>query len=571
MPVREAWMAGLDLADQELIEDAIDLVRDTDTGSVLASLPSRLSGQQRSWIGSHCGFSHAAVLVCPASVAGLVAALRERGLVVDEPVPSVVVRERLSLRHGLPPGALNVAILHVHIPVTDGRSREIEVFALEARPELDRVAERERRERNESHLALEVSAPDEVVVAGLCALLGGAGGMAADGGGYNDLENCTVLYFRATTGGANDPGSQRLELRVQGRCAAALAAHQQATADDPARQLLEMMTGAWTTQAIAVAAELGLADHLPGPDMAATAPPVAELAGRLGADPDALARLLRFLASAGLVAPAGDSYTLTLLGQPLRRDARFSLRPLARIYGGSFYQSFAALGHAVRTGQQGFEHHFGQGHFDYFAQRPALAELFDTAMAASAPMFDPVPALIDFSGAHVVADIAGGNGELLSRILSHAPHLRGLLFERAHVLQRARQHLADTGTASRCDFITGDFTQSIPQGADIYILSRILHDWDDEQCAVILSRCAASIRDGARLLIVERLLPTDGTPSLAVPWDLHMLCNVGGRERTARHYQQLLRAAGFTLDTITPLPLDGNLLQARRVTRVSQA
>jgi hypothetical protein len=562
VPVQEDWMAGLDLADQELIEDAIGLVRDADTGSVLAGLPVRLSQQQTAWIGSHCGFSHAAVLVCPASVAGLVEGLRARGLVVDDPVPSVVVRERLSRRHGLPPGALDVGIVHVHVPAPRGAGL-VEVFAVELPPGRTEIAERERRECNESHLALEVSAPDEVVVAGLCALLRGTGGMAADGGGYNALEDCTVLYFR-TTNIDSAALQRRLELRVRGRCAAALADHQHATAGDPARQLLELMTGAWTTQAIAVAAELGLADHLPGPGTPASPPAVAELAGRVGADPDALARLLRFLASAGLVVPAGDSYTLTALGEPLRRDARFSLRPLALIYGGSFYQSFAALAHAVRTGQQGFEHHFGQGHFDYFAQRPALAELFDSAMAASAPMFGPVPALIDFSGARVVADIAGGKGELLGRILRHAPHLRGVLFERPHVLQRARRHLADTGTADRCDLVAGDFTQSVPEGADIYILSRILHDWDDQQCAVILRRCAASMREGARLLIIERLLPTDGTPSLAVPWDLHMLCNVGGRERTARHYQQLLQAAGFALETVTPLPLDGNLLQAQR-------
>jgi hypothetical protein len=445
----------------------------------------------------------------------------------------------------------------------------VELLALEVPPGsgLAGIAARERRERGESHLALEVGSPDDVVVAGLRSLLADQGGLAADGGGYNDLEDCTVLYFRAPDGDAQGPGSRahrRLELRVPGRCAAALAAHQAATVDDPARRLLQLMTGAWTTQAIAVAAELGLADHLPRPGAAAAPAPLGELASQLAADDDGLARLLRFLASVGLVTPAGDSYALTPLGEPLRRDARFSLRPLALMYGGVFYQSFAALAHAVRTGQQGFEWFFGQGHFEYFAQRPPLAELFDSAMAASAPMFDPLPGLVDFSGARVTVDIAGGNGELLGRILGHAPHLRGVLFERAHVLERARQRLAEAGCADRCEFVAGDFTEFVPEDADIYILSRILHDWDDHQCAVILRRCAASMREGTRLLVVERLLPTDGTPSLSVPWDLHMLCNVGGRERTAGHYQQLLEAAGFSLDSVTRLPLDGNLIQAHR-------
>lgn len=571
MPVRESWVAvaGLELADQELIEEAFSLARDTDTDSVLAGLPLPLTERQRAWIAAHCTFSHAAVLVSAASAAELVAGLRAQGLVVDGPVPSVVVRNRLSLRHGVPLESLNVATVHIHIPMSDDCTRMVELFVLEIPPwsEHSPMATRERVERNESHLALEVDAPDEVVVAGLRGLLADEGGMAADGGGYNAIEDCTVLYFRSADGPGRCPGASprpRLELRVAGNCGAALTAHKAATVDDPAKRLLELMTGAWTTQAIAVAAELGLADHLPGPAADGAPVPVDELAARLGADRDGLTRLLRHLASAGLVAPVGDSYTLTALGEPLRRDARFSLRPLALLYGGTFYQSFAALAHAVRTGQQGFEWLFGQGHFDYFAQRPELAELFDSAMASSAPMFDPVPRLVDFAGSHVVVDIAGGNGELLSRILEHTPHLRGVLFERAHVLPRARQRLAGAGCAERCDFVVGDFTQRIPEGGDVYVLSRILHDWDDQQCTAILRHCAASMREGARLLLVERLLPIDGSPSLAVPWDLHMLCNVGGRERTAGHYQQMLEASGFRLDSVTRLPLDGNLLLAHR-------
>jgi hypothetical protein len=567
MPVREDWMAGLDLVDQERIEEALSLVRETDTDSVLASLPG-LTEWQRLSIAAHCAFSHAAVLVCPDSTAELVAGLRAQGLAVDDPSPSVVVRERLSLRHGVPPSALNVAIVHIHVPAGSDGTRMVEIFSLEAPPDsgVDEIAARERLERNESHLGLNVDSPDEVAVAGLRALLVDQGGMAPDGGGYNSIEDCTVLYFRNTSADRQwTYPYRRMELRLNGRCAAALAAHQEATLDDPAKQLLELMTGAWTTQAIAVAAEFGLADCLPGPDPGASPVSVPDLAARLGADQDGLARLLRYLAALGLVAPAGDSYTLTALGEPLRHDARSSLRPLAMMYGGVFYESFGALAHAVKTGEQGFEWLLGAGHFEYFAQRPALAALFDSAMAASAPMFDPVASLVDFSDAKVVVDIAGGNGELLSRLLRHAPHLRGVLFEKQHVLSRAQQRLADLGCGDRCDYVPGDFTQSIPDGGDIYILSRILHDWDDQQCAAILRCCAESMPEGARLLVVERLLPTDGTSSLAVPWDLHMLCNVGGRERTAEHYQQLLEGAGFSLDSVTRLPLDGNLLQARRM------
>ncbi|MBV9314944.1 MAG: methyltransferase [Pseudonocardia sp.] len=569
MRVRQRWAAGLDQADHALVDEALSYVRGADTDSVLANLVPRLTEGQRTSVAAHCALSHAAVLVFPASVDELIAGLRAQGLAVDEAVPSVVVRERLSRRYGVPVDALSVAIVHVHVPEPDRDPRMVELFALEVPPGsgLAGIAARERAERNESHLALDVGVPDDVVMAGLRALLIDQGGLVADGGGYNSLEDCTVLYFRGPGGGGQGPDAhhyRRLELRVRGHWPAALAEHRAIAADDPTKRLLELMTGAWTTQAIAAAAELGLADQLPGPGVPAVPGPIGELADRLAVDPDGLARLLRYLASVGLVTSVGDSYTLTALGEPLRRDARHSLRPLALLYGGPFYQSFGALAHAVRTGREAFESLFGQGHFSYFAERPALAELFDSAMAANAPMFEPIARLVDFSDARVVVDVAGGNGELLGRILGHAPHLRGVLFERAHVLEGARRRLADAGCADRCEFVAGDFTQSVPTGGDVYLLSRILHDWDDQQCLTILRRCAASIRPGGQLMLVERLLTTDGRPSLAVAWDLHMLCNVGGRERTAVHYERLLAAAGFDLVAVRDLPLDGNLLQARQ-------
>ncbi|MGK4579066.1 methyltransferase [Kitasatospora sp. HPMI-4] len=567
MDVRQAWAAELDPDDRRTIDESLAFVRGADTEGVLASLVPGLTERQRASVAAHSAMAHAAALVFPASLDRLIAGFRSAGYSVDRPVPSVVVRDRLSRRYGVPAAALDLRIVHVRLPSTDHGPGVVELFVLEVPPgsEFSGMAARERAERNESHLALDVGAPDDVVLAGLRTLLLGPGGLAVDGGGYNALEDCTVLYFRSPATAHQGPDHyRRLELRARGHHPGALAEHGPTAADDPAKRLLELMTGAWTTQAIAVAADLGLADHLPGPGTPAVPEPIGELADRLAVDPDGLARLLRYLSTKELVTPAGDSYRLTALGEPLRRDARHSLRPLAQLYGGPFYRSFGALAHAVRTGQQAFPTVFGQGHFDYFAEHPALAELFDDAMAASAEMFEPVPGLVDLSDARVVVDVAGGNGELLSRFLTHTPHLRGVLFERAHVLERARQRLADDGHADRCDLVAGDFTQGVPTGGDVYLLSRVLHDWDDEQCLAILRRCAAVVREDARLLIVERLVPTDGTPSLTTAWDLHMLCNVGGRERTAEHYARLLATAGFDLVAISGLPLDGSLLHARR-------
>lgn len=579
--------AGLDEVDLALINDSLSLVRSADARAVVRDLLPRLTEEEQESVAAHCDVAHAAALVFPPSLDGLIEALRADGFTVGEAVPSVVVRDRLSRRYGLPVAALEVTILHVQVPAAGQGPCEIELFVLASAPgtELREIAARERTERNESHLALEVRAPDGVVMAGLRALLADHGGLTADGGGYNSLENCTVLYFLSTAADGRDGlaatgpvRSRRLELRARGHHPAVLAAHRGAEPGDPARRLLELMTGAWTTQAIAVAAGLGLADQLPGPSVrsmcgteaAAVAASVAELAGRLTVDPAGLVRLLRYLAAVGVVTPAGDFYALTELGALLREDSRHSLRSLALLYGGPFYQSFGELAHSVRTGREAFRALFGKGHFDYFAERPALAELFDSAMAASGAMFEPVPGLFDFSDARVVVDVAGGNGQLLGLVLARAPHLRGVLLERAHVLEGARRHLAGAGCADRCSFVAGDFTRAVPEGGDVYLLSRVLHDWDDEQCLTILRRCAESMHEESQLLLVERLLPDTervmpgDAPSLAVAWDLHMMCNVGGRERTADHYQRLLATAGFELLSVRGLPLDGNLLHARR-------
>jgi hypothetical protein len=158
--------------------------------------------------------------------------------------------------------------------------------------------------------------------------------------------------------------------------------------------------------------------------------------------------------------------------------------------------------------------------------------------------------------------VAGGNGELLAQILSAAPHLRGVLLERPHALEAARAKLQAVGCADRCQLVTGDFTAAVPPDGDVYVLSRVLHDWDDQQCRLILQRCAEAMSPSAQLLILERLLPENDSPSLAAAWDVHMLCNVGGRERTAGHYRRLLRESGFVLTGQHRLPLEFVVLQA---------
>lgn len=241
------------------------------------------------------------------------------------------------------------------------------------------------------------------------------------------------------------------------------------------------------------------------------------------------------------------------------------MRALALMYGGPFYHSFAGLTDTVRTGEDAFERLYGAPHFDHFARHPELEDLFDRSMAASSPMFEPLPAhpAVAAEDARVVVDVGGGTGELLGRILAAHPRKRGVLLERPQVVESARAGLAAAGVGARCAYQVGDFAD-VPTGGDVYILARILHDWDDRRCGEILGHCAGAMPDHAELLVVERILPSDGSPSLAAAWDLHMMCNVGGRERTADQYSRLLREAGFELVDVAPLPLGGHVLHARK-------
>ncbi|MFL1902294.1 methyltransferase [Streptomyces tauricus] len=555
--------------DTSRLRETVEFVKEQDTATLLPLLLPGLDGPELRALVERCAFSHAALLVFPPDEAALYTALADCGLVVDAPPrPSVVVRERLAVRHERPAAELDVGILRPAVRCPDGTRRMVEVFALTVPPgsDLDTVAAQEREGQRETHVAFEVEAPDPLVLRGLCAVFARYGA-TPDGGGYNPHENGTVFYFTAPA--EAKAGHRRVELYVPGDHRDVLAAHLDDThrGAQHAETLLRLLTGAWTTQALAAFVRLEVADAMDRQRGVG----LADLAREVGALAPNLATLLRYLTMLGVVSEGRDGFRLTDTGALLRTDAEGSMRPLALMYGGPFYESFAGLGHTVRTGQVAFERHFGENHFDHFARDPELAELFDLSMAAGARMFDPLPAhpvLASAPEGATVVDIAGGNGELLGRILSAHPRLRGCLLERPRTVENARRLLGSAGHAERCTFVGGDFAD-VPAGCDVYVLSRVLHDWDDDRCREILRHCARAMSDAAELLVVERVLPVDGAASLATAWDLHMMCNVGGRERTADHYARLFADAGLSLLSRAPLPLDAHVLHARKAPRSS--
>ncbi|NUT52512.1 MAG: methyltransferase, partial [Saccharothrix sp.] len=487
--------------------------------------------------------AHAAVLVAVPRPADVVGVLAGMGVVAGEPRPSAVVGDRLRRRTGR---EFDVRIVRGAVA---GGPRELELFVAcggAAPSEPDREAE--------SHFGFHVTGDDDVLLRGLCGTLQDAG-LVADGGGYNHHEDATMLYFRATTG--TEPA--RMELRLPGHRTALLERHV-GRPDQPRRSMFDLMTGAWRTRAVAAVAELGVADLLADGPL-----DTAELAERTGTRPDKLRRVLAFLAALGVFRRHGEQWSLTEVGALLRTDAAGSQRDLARIYGGLFYRSFGGLEHAVRTGESGFKHVYGAQPFEHFAANPADARLFEGAMAAGTTFLELVPDLLDLDARRTVVDVGGGDGRLLDLVLAAAPGVRGVLFARPHVIGAATDVLARHGT--RAAVVAGDFFHDpVPPGGDLYLLSRIMHDWDDDRCSTILRNVRAAMAEGAALAVVERPIRDDPRTLLPVAFNVHMMVNtVQGGERTTDEHRRLLAANGFALEDIRDLPLDMAVLVARAV------
>jgi hypothetical protein len=310
-----------------------------------------------------------------------------------------------------------------------------------------------------------------------------------------------------------------------------------------------MMTSYWVSQAIYVAAKLGMADHLANGPMA-----VDDLAAITHSDASSLQRLLRALTSVGVFTETAPSqYGLTPLAALLQTGTPNSMRSLAIVYGDELYRAWADFLHSVHTGHPAFEHHFGVGPFTYYAEHPEAGSTFNEAMVGyTNSVAGAVTATYDFSPFTSVVDVEGGYGALLASILRQNRAQRGVLFDQPHVLAGAESFLAAAGVADRCTRVGGDFFAAVPSGGDAYVLSQILHDWDDERCVLILRQCRRAMAERGKLLVVEIVVPPGEEPSFGKWLDLHMLAITGGRERTAEEYDNLFRAAGFAVAGVLP-------------------
>jgi hypothetical protein len=316
--------------------------------------------------------------------------------------------------------------------------------------------------------------------------------------------------------------------------------------------LRRMIFGHRMTQIIVAAARLGLADHLGETPRSYT-----ELAPIVQANPRGLYRLLRALASLGLVEEAEDGrFTLTPVGACLRTDAPLGMRSWALFEGAEYYQrAWGNLQHAVKTGDYALGMHF----YQYMGQFPDARQTFSQAMVDFARLSaDAVVAAYDFSAARTIVDVGGGQGILLEAILRAYPAPRGVLFDLPSAVEAAAQHLARAGLARRCELAGGDFFENVPPGGDVYILSRILMDYDDARCLRILGNCRAAMADRGKVLIVQQVLPAEFTDDTretlfeGAMSDLNMMVMVNGHERTEAEYRALLEAAGLHITRVVP-------------------
>ncbi len=321
----------------------------------------------------------------------------------------------------------------------------------------------------------------------------------------------------------------------------------------PEARLQGLLSGVLVTQMVAVAARLGIADLLAGGPRHHD-----DLAADLQVSSAALYRMLRALAGHGVFAEVTESpgvFRGTPISELLRTDIPGSQRSWAMLHGAEWlWRAVGHMPHSIRTGEPAFQDLFGTGTFDYFSTEPHHGELFFAAMNQVTEML--LPTLLDsydFSPFHHIIDVGGGLGSLAAAVLLDQPHLKGTLYDLPYMEEPAKEYLSGHGVADRCRFISGDFFEAVPGGADLQILKWIIHDWNDEQAVKILRNCRRAIAPDGRIVLVEQVLADGNVPCHGKIMDMLMLLMEQGRERQEAEFAAILDTAGFRLNRCIPL------------------
>lgn len=329
-------------------------------------------------------------------------------------------------------------------------------------------------------------------------------------------------------------------------------------------QMLDLISGYWVSQLLYVAARLGLADTLKQGPMK-----VDDLAKQVDVDKRALYRMMRALASVGVFAEGDPGvFSLTPLAETLRSDRSDSMRDFAlMMVEGYNWKSWQDLHESVKDGKIAFDRVHGMPIFEYFEKHPEHREVFARSMASISGTENPAVAEgYDFSKIGTLVDVGGSQGHLLATILRHHPGVKGVLFDRPSVIEQARQapFLRGDELDGRVTFEGGDFFKAVPSGGDGYLMKYIMHDWNDEQCATILSRCREEMNPDGRVLVVDTVVAPGNQPQWGKLLDINMLVLTGGRERTEAEFAELFGKAGFRLQAVHPTQCPLSVVEAVR-------
>jgi hypothetical protein len=332
--------------------------------------------------------------------------------------------------------------------------------------------------------------------------------------------------------------------------------------DSPVDRVMRLLNGYRFSQAVSVATRLEI------PDLLADGPKSAgDLAKLTSTQPGPLYQVLRASASCGVFAEDDSGrFANTPMSECLRSGAPGPGRIVALLLGETHFATFDELMHTVRTGAPAFDKVFGQPFFDFLSANRQLGALFDALMTMLYEReIDAVLNAYDFSSVGRIIDVGGGRGSVVRAMLARFPDLSCGLFDLPAVTDRARDSFEADGLSSRCTIEAGSFFEAIPSGYDTYLLKHVLHDWDDEKCAAILTGLRRAIRKDGRLLVLEHIVPPGNEPSMTKEYDLLMLVLFAGKERAEAEFRNLLARTGFELVRIVPTASLLKVLEARPV------
>lgn len=332
-----------------------------------------------------------------------------------------------------------------------------------------------------------------------------------------------------------------------------------AYAETSQEYLFNTATAYWKSQAIYLAAKLNIADQLKNGPV-----DTKDLARILSVNPNSLYRVLRTLATEGVLEEVdGNKFVLSERGKCLRTDLPCSMRNAIVMYGSEQFKAWSNLDKAMTESTTAFEKTYNAPVFQYFKEYPESAQVFHLAMKELGSQIYPQSEIVTAYPFHqfkTIVDVGGGNGSFLQDVLSQAPQSKGIVFDLQPVAQDRSQKMGITR-------LSGDFFQSVPQGGDLYILKRVVHDWDDSQAQRILSQVKKSMNSAGKLILIELVIEKNSTSARSLPhWiDLHMMVMTGGRERSSQDFADLLKKSGFRLNRIIPTQAKLSIIEASPV------